>query len=72
MAIPGPLAFVARRRARAAALSWAVPGFVLAAVVPVSSSAGVMGAVAPVIVGAVTVGSRISFPTLEELPLAAG
>jgi hypothetical protein len=64
--------FAARRRAWAAALSLAIPGFVLAVSVPVSLSAGIAGAVSPVVVVAVAVGARISIPAFEEFPLAAG
>ena len=71
VAILGLVAVAARQRVRVAALSLADPGFVLAARIPVSLSEGVAGAVAPVVVVAVVVGSRISIPALEELPLAA-
>ena len=64
--------FAARRRARAAVLSLAIPGFVLAVSVPVSLSAGIAGAVSPVVVVAVAVGARISIPAFEEFPWAAG
>jgi hypothetical protein len=71
-AVLGKATFVARRRARAAALSLAIPGFVLAVSVPVSLSSGITGVVPPVVVVAVAVGARISIPAFEEFPLAAG
>ena len=72
VAVLGLATFAAQRRARAAALSLAVPGFVLAVSVPVSLSAGIASAVAPVVVVTVAVGARISIQAFEEFPLAAG
>jgi hypothetical protein len=68
----GKATFVARRRARAAALTLAIPGLVLAVSVPVSATSGITGVVPPVVIVAVAVGARISIPTFEEFPLAAG
>ena len=72
VAVLGMATFAARRSARAAALSLAVPGFVLAVGVPVSLSAGIASAVAPVVVVTVVVGASISIPAFEGFPLVAG
>ena len=72
VAVLGLATFAAQRRARAAASSLAVPGFVLAVSVPVSLSAGIASAVALVVVVTVAVGARISIQAFEEFPLAAG